>query len=190
MCVPVSGPPARRQHVRKVMAGVCEAVGKDSGAAEEKWQLMSSTEGREQTVMIHALFIILRRALFSAAERPEYHAETQCIRMLSVLQGYQQHLIKVVFVDDVEFVWSPFYLCTHHCSVSSPAQDSRGNPRSAPSVMWCHESKHGGSVCKFSGVVGGEPPWAPGQAALGTEIGHCVLDSELHVGKWPLQGDR
>lgn len=103
--VAVTGPPARGQHVKKVMASMCEALGDDSGTAEEKWQLMSSTEGREQTVMFCALFIILCRAVFSAAaEHPEHHAETQCIRMLSVVGGYQQHLIKGGFSGDSGFV--------------------------------------------------------------------------------------
>lgn len=99
--VPVPG----GQHVKKVMASMCEVLGDDSGAAEEKWQLMSSTEGREQTVMFRALFIILRRAVFSAAaEHSEQHAETQCIRMLCVVGGDQQHLIKGGFSDDSGFV--------------------------------------------------------------------------------------
>lgn len=72
--------------VKKVMFSVCEAFGDDSGTAET-WQLMSSSEGREQTVMFRALFIILCRGFFSAAEHPEYHADMQRIRMLSVVGG-------------------------------------------------------------------------------------------------------
>lgn len=104
--VPVSGPPARGQHVKKVMASMCEVLGDDSGAAE-KWQLMPSTEGREQTAMLRALFIILRRAVFcAAAEHSEQHAETQCIRMLRVVGGDQQHLIKGGFSEDSGHCWS------------------------------------------------------------------------------------
>lgn len=77
---------------------MCEAFGDDSGTAEEKWQVMSSTEGREQTVMFCGLLIILCGAFFSAAaEHPKYPAEAQCIKMLSVVGRYQQHLIKGVF---------------------------------------------------------------------------------------------
>lgn len=97
--VPVTGPPARGQHVKKVAASMCEVLGDDSGAAE-KWQLMSPTEGREQTAMLRALFIILRRAVSGAAAE---HSETRRIRMLRVVGGDQQHLIKGGFSDDSGF---------------------------------------------------------------------------------------
>lgn len=126
--VPVTRPPARGQHVKKVTASMCEAFGDDSGTAEEKWQVMSSTEGREQTVMFCGLLIILCGAFFSAApEHPKYHAEAECIRMLSVVGRYQQHLIKGVFGVIRGFVWALLYLSIHRCAVSRPLDVFRNN---------------------------------------------------------------